>query len=61
MLFFVYDDFVICGCDLVGAAMWPLQPGVFQLYKSLGERATGRYTEYRGGRSSGVYIQRKST
>ena len=33
----------------------------FQLFKSLGKRATGRYTEYRGGRSPGFYIQRKST
>ena len=54
MLFFVYDDFVICGCDLVGTAMWPLY-GVsrwpffrdlhtMKIHVSLiGTRAVGRY------------------
>ena len=52
-------------CDVTKCPHWcgyvAVIAGGFQLFKSLGKRATGRYTEYRGGRSSGVYIQRKST
>ena len=33
----------------------------YNCFGRLGERAIGRYTGYRCGRSSGVYIQRMST
>ena len=36
MLFFVYDDFVICGCDLVGALCGRYSRGVFNCINCLG-------------------------